>query len=148
MNSGSMDGNERTQGDRGTQYSAPSQAVGDALVRPQEQAWQAQPQGQWQGQPQVQPQWNGQPDGRAVAPLIAPKNGGIGVLLSFFIPGLGSMVNGSAGLGALILGVYIVGWILTLVLIGIPIVFGAWIWGMIDGYLSAQRWNSSHGIIS
>jgi hypothetical protein len=36
----------------------------------------------------------------------------------------------------------------TIVLIGIPIVFGAWVWGMIDGYRSAQQWNREHGIVS
>jgi len=80
--------------------------------------------------------------------MIVPKNAALGVILSFFIPGLGSMVNGSAGRGAIILGVYVVGWILAFFLIGIPILFGAWIWGMVDGYLSAQRWNQAHGIVS
>jgi len=82
-----------------------------------------------------------------VAPVVAPKNGAIGVILSFFIPGLGSMVNGSVGLGAIILATYAIGWVLTLVIIGFPILFGAWIWGMVDGYLSAERWNRAHGII-
>ncbi len=50
--------------------------------------------------------------------------------------------------GAIILGVYVLGWILAIVLIGIPILIGAWIWGLVDGYLSAQRWNLAHGIVS
>ena len=82
-----------------------------------------------------------------VAQVVVPKNGAIGVILSFFIPGLGSMVNGSVGLGAINLATYAVGWVLTLIFIGIPILFGAWIWGMVDGYLSAQRWNRAHGIL-
>jgi TM2 domain-containing membrane protein YozV len=80
--------------------------------------------------------------------MIVPKNPVVGVILSFFIPGLGTMVNGNVARGAVILGVYAVGWILSFFLIGIPILIGAWIWGMIDGYLSAQRWNAGHGIIS
>jgi len=80
--------------------------------------------------------------------MIVPKNPAVGVILSFFIPGLGTMVNGDVGRGAIILGVYALGWVLALFLIGIPILIGAWIWGMIDGYLSAQRWNAAHGIIS
>src|SRR5450631_3496349 len=67
--------------------------------------------------------------------IVLPKNPALGVILSFFIPGLGSIVNGDVGRGAIILGVYAVGWILTLVLIGIPILIGAFIWGMADGYL-------------
>jgi TM2 domain-containing membrane protein YozV len=81
-------------------------------------------------------------------PMVAPRNPALGVLLSLFIPGLGSMVNGRPGKGVLILATYCVGWLLILVLIGLPIVFGTWIWGMVDGYQSAQSWNRSHGIIS
>jgi hypothetical protein len=33
-------------------------------------------------------------------------------------------------------------------LIGFILVIGAWIWGMIDAYQGAQRWNARHGIIS
>jgi TM2 domain-containing membrane protein YozV len=88
------------------------------------------------------PQWGAAPQ------VILPKNPALGVILSFFIPGLGSMVNGSGGRGAVILILYTVGWILSLVLIGIPILIGAWIWGLVDGFLSAQRWNAAHGIVS
>jgi TM2 domain-containing membrane protein YozV len=80
--------------------------------------------------------------------VVLPKNPAIGVLVSFFLPGVGSMVNGDVGRGVIILVVYVVGWIMSLFLIGIPILIGAWIWGMVDGYLSAQRWNASHGIVS
>ena len=83
-----------------------------------------------------------------VAPVVAPKSGGLGVLLSFFIPGLGSLVNGSITTGVIILVCSFVAALLSLVLIGIPFYFGLWIWGMVDGYLSAQRWNQAHGIIS
>lgn len=80
--------------------------------------------------------------------MVAPKSPGIAVLASFFIPGLGSMISGRGGLGALILCLYIVSWILTLVLIGFLGVFGFWIWGMIQGYNDAVAWNRGHGIIS
>ena len=82
------------------------------------------------------------------APIVAPRSPALGVLLSFFIPGLGSMVNGRPGKGVLILVTYFIGWALVLLLIGVPILFGAWIWGMVDGYKAAQAWNGSHGIIS
>jgi TM2 domain-containing membrane protein YozV len=83
-----------------------------------------------------------------VPQVVAAKNPAIGVVLSFFIPGLGTMVNGSAGRGVLILATYAVGWLLSFFLIGIPILIGAWIWGLVDGYASAQRWNRQHGIVS
>ena len=131
MSSGSQNEFGWTQAD----FSAPPppQPVGDALARPL---------------PQAQAQVSGQGYVQQVMPVVVAKNGAVGVLLSLFIPGLGSMVSGSVGRGILILAVYLVGWLLTIVLIGIPIVFGAWVWGMIDGYLSAQRWNRAHGILS
>jgi TM2 domain-containing membrane protein YozV len=80
--------------------------------------------------------------------MVAPKNPALGVILSFFIPGVGSMVNGSVGRGVIILVCYLIAWVFTFVLIGIPFLIGTWIWGMVDGYLSAQRWNRAHGILS
>lgn len=77
-------------------------------------------------------------------PIIAPKNGAFGLLLSFFIPGLGSMVNGSGARGGVILAVYVVGCLLSFFLIGIPIAIGAWIWGLVDGYLSLARSSDWH----
>lgn len=106
-----------------------------------------QPYGQPQPHIQVQPYGQPQP-GYPVAQVVAPKNPAIGVILSFFIPGLGTMVNGNVGRGVLILAIYAVGWVLSFFLIGIPVLMGAWIWGLVDGYTSAQRWNREHGIIS
>ena len=80
--------------------------------------------------------------------VILPKNPAIGLIVSFFIPGVGSMINGDVGRGCLILGLYCLGWVLIFFLVGIPIIFGVWIWGMVDGYQSAVRWNAAHGIIS
>jgi TM2 domain-containing membrane protein YozV len=105
---------------------------------------------QYQGVPQYQalPQFQGMPQAQGALPAVLPKNPALGVILSFFIPGLGSMVNGDGARGAIILGVYLLGWILAIILVGIPILFGAWVWGLVDGYLSAQRWNLAHGIVS
>lgn len=58
------------------------------------------------------------------------------------------MINGEAGKGIGLLCLYILGLILSFLLIGIPIALGAWIWGMVDGYQGAQRWNYRHGIMS
>ena len=87
--------------------------------------------------------------GQEMHPMtVAPKSPAVSVLLSVFIPGLGSMVNGNVGVGVAILILNIIGWILAIVLIGIPLAIGTWIWGLVDAYQSAQRWNRSHGIIS
>ena len=79
---------------------------------------------------------------------MSPKNPGLAVLISFFVPGVGSLVNGNTTIGVIIL----VGWIVSIplmfVCIGFVTYFGFWIWGMIDAYTSAQKWNQQHGIIS
>jgi TM2 domain-containing membrane protein YozV len=80
-------------------------------------------------------------------PVVAPTNVALCVLLSVFTPGLGSMVASNTGTGVLIIVLYIVAAILSLLLIGIPFVIGIWIWGMVDAYKSAQKWNEAHGII-
>jgi TM2 domain-containing membrane protein YozV len=80
--------------------------------------------------------------------MVAPKSPAVSVLLSVFIPGLGSMVNDNAGVGTTILILNIIGWMLAIVLVGIPLALGTWIWGLVDAYQSAQRWNRAHGIVS
>ena len=86
--------------------------------------------------------------GQPVAMIVAPKNPAISLLVSFFIPGVGSMINGDTGTGIAILVLYVLGLVLAFFLIGIPLLLGAWIWGLIDAYQGARRWNAAHGIIS
>ncbi|HEX5120581.1 MAG TPA: hypothetical protein VFW65_35830 [Pseudonocardiaceae bacterium] len=99
--------------------------------------------------PSQYPQQYQQPYGQPYPQMmVAPKSPGVAVLASFFIPGLGSMISGRGGIGALILCLYVVSWILTIVLVGFIGVIGFWIWGMIQGYADAVAWNRRHGIIS
>jgi len=135
-----------------TDYAAPPpyqpQQFGQPTAYGQPQAYaQPQPYGQPQAFAPGQPYGQAQP-GYPAQQVVAAKNPAIGVVLSFFIPGLGTMVNGNVGRGVLILALYIVGWVLSFLLIGIPLLIGVWIWGLVDGYTSAQRWNQQHGIIS
>ena len=108
----------------------------------------------WLGQEQyaVQPQpmqWEPLPQpGMPIQPIVAPKSPALSVLLSVFIPGLGSMVNDQVSTGVTILLLNILGLALAVFLIGIPLMIGTWIWGLVDAYQSAQRWNAAHGIIS
>jgi TM2 domain-containing membrane protein YozV len=95
-----------------------------------------------------QPRWEPLPQpGMVMQPMVAPRSPAASVVLSVFIPGLGSMVNGHVGTGVAILVLNLLGLLLTLVLIGIPIMIGTWIWGLVDAYRSAQRWNAAHGIM-
>ncbi len=79
---------------------------------------------------------------------LKPRKPWLGALISFFIPGLGSIVNGSVGMGILILVIWIVGLATTFVLVGFFIILVAWIWGLADGVMSAERWNRRHGVSS
>ena len=119
----------------------------DDLGYPQRNAGNPAQQGPYP--PAQYPQQHQQPYGQPYPQMmVAPKSPGVAVLASFFIPGLGSMISGRGGMGALILCLYFVSWILTIVFIGFIGVFGFWIWGMIQGYADAVAWNRSHGIIS
>jgi TM2 domain-containing membrane protein YozV len=80
--------------------------------------------------------------------VVAPKSPGVALLASFFVPGLGSMINGEAGKGIGILAGYLVSLLFVLVVIGIFGVIGFWVWGMVDAYQGARKWNLRHGILS
>lgn len=80
--------------------------------------------------------------------MVAPKNPALSLIASFFIPGLGSMMNGDVGKGIGILIGWIISLVLTVFFIGIFGVIGFFIWGLIDAYTGAQAWNRRHGILS
>lgn len=81
--------------------------------------------------------WSG-----AQAPRKEPL---LGLVTSFFIPGLGSMLNGDVGRGVGILIGYFVALLLSVILIGIPIALALWVWGMVDGYQGAVNKNRQNG---
>jgi TM2 domain-containing membrane protein YozV len=80
---------------------------------------------------------------------VQPRGRATGAIVSFFLPGVGSLVNGSVLSGLAIIVTWLIGAILTLVIgIGLIVMFAAWIWGILDGAFSADRWNRRHGVIS
>jgi TM2 domain-containing membrane protein YozV len=79
---------------------------------------------------------------------VVPKNPAVALIVSVFLPGVGSMISGQAGVGTLILVSYVLGWFLTLFIVGFVIVPAAWIFGLVHAYQSAQRWNRDHGFTS
>jgi TM2 domain-containing membrane protein YozV len=79
---------------------------------------------------------------------VAPKNPGLALLASFFIPGLGSLINGSIGMGIVIFVAFIVACVSITFLIGLLLAPAVWVWGMIDAYQGAKKWNRMHGILS
>jgi TM2 domain-containing membrane protein YozV len=88
------------------------------------------------------------PVGQPGALVVTAKTPALSLLVSFFIPGVGSMMNGDTTTGVVILTLFVVSVAASFLLIGLPFALGLWIWGMIDAYQGAQRWNARHGIIS
>lgn len=111
------------------------------------------PSAQWGPPPgqQVQPyqqQWQQQPYRQHAPVAIAPRNPAVAALLGLLIPGLGCMTSGRPGLGVIILACWLLSLVLLIVTIGIVLVPACWIWSGVAGYMTAQRWNRDHGIIS
>ena len=79
---------------------------------------------------------------------VQPHSAALGVVASFFIPGLGSMLNEKVGKGIGILACYIVSLVLVLVLVGFIAAPAVWIWGMVAANNDAHKWNRAHGIMS
>ena len=80
--------------------------------------------------------------------VVAPKNPGLSVLASFFLPGLGSIINGDVGKGIGIMVGYFVCWATFWMVLPLVGCLGFWIWGMVDANTGARDWNTRHGIIS
>ncbi len=77
-----------------------------------------------EGTPENKGSVNAQPDqNKALLVLI----------LNILIPGVGTIIYGETQRGVIQLVLYILGWILTIILIGPIISLGAWIWSLIDG---------------
>jgi TM2 domain-containing membrane protein YozV len=79
---------------------------------------------------------------------VQPRSAPLGVAASFFVPGLGSMLNERVGKGIGILACYIVSLILCVALIGFITAPAVWIWGMVAANNDVNKWNRAHGIIS
>jgi TM2 domain-containing membrane protein YozV len=115
--------------------------------QPPMQSYQ-QPPTQPYGQPPMMPGY-GQPM------AVSPKNPAVSLIVSLILPGVGTIINGETGKGVAILVGYFaalfIGFLLLIVLIGfffLLVATGVWIWGMIDAYQGAQKWNYAHGFIS
>jgi hypothetical protein len=67
------------------------------------------------------------PSGQPGMMVVAAKNPAVSLLISFFLPGVGSMVNGDTNTGILILVLYVVSVALSFFLIGLPFALGLWI---------------------
>ncbi len=85
------------------------------------------------------------PDSRQVVVAKSPAGA---LIASFFVPGLGQLINGEVGKGVAMFLLSLLSWALVLLIVPLLGIVGVWIWSMIDAYTGAQRWNYAHGIIS
>ena len=116
---------------------------------------QQQPQ-QWGQQPDYPPSFQPQQGGQ-VQPYgyqqpgpvqVAPLSPALGLIVSIFLPGVGSMMAGKTGKGVGILIGWLIGCCCASSSSGSFIMPVFWIWGMVAAYTDAVRWNREHGIIS
>lgn len=106
----------------------------------------------WQhGQQGPPAPWNAHGPGTPVA----PKNPVLALVCSFIVPGLGTIVNGEATKGMIILGSYMLSIVLSFslaaILVGLaflPVTLGIWVYGLIDAYRGAERFNTAHRLRS
>lgn len=88
---------------------------------------------------------------------VGPRSAGLALVASFFLPGLGTVLNGRLGRGLGILTSWFASWFFfwTLLFTGLVVlspVFllaaaATWVWGLVDGYAGAKVWNQQHGFI-
>lgn len=79
-------------------------------------------------------------------PAAGRKEPAISLLVSFFVPGVGTIINGETGKGVGILVGFIVCAMLSWLLVPIAGMVALWIWGLVDAYQGAQRFNLAHGL--
>lgn len=106
---------------------------------------QAHPVQQWP--PPPPPNWLTSPNPVHYG-SVTPKSPGLSMLASFFVPGLGSIINGDVARGLGIMIGYFVSCLLVIIIIGIFGVVGFWVWGLVDAYQGARLWNARHGILN
>ena len=82
-------------------------------------------------------------------PGAVPKNTALYCFLGILIPGLPSMlIRKDKVVPGIQLGLWVLAWILTIVLIGFFLYAAVAVWAAITGYQDAQEWNREHGFIS
>ena len=81
-------------------------------------------------------------------PTASPKSGGVAVILSFLIPGLGHLYTGNPISAMLWFGLtcvfWLLGWFLFFGFFLLPI---AYIGAMIHAYVSASNFNRRHHVV-
>lgn len=80
--------------------------------------------------------------------MAEQKSQGVALILSLLIPGLGQIYNGEVTKGVLFILLALVFGFLFILLIGIPLYIILWIYGMVDAYRGAERYNRAHPLMA
>jgi TM2 domain-containing membrane protein YozV len=85
--------------------------------------------------------------GTSIAPaqhviIVAEKSPGLAAVLSFFWAGLGQIYNGEISKGILLIVVYAISCGLMALVIGFFTTPILWIYGMVDAYKTAEKFNA------
>jgi len=91
----------------------------------------------------------GQPYPQRPQPTAAPKSGGVAVILSFFIPGLGHLYTGNPLSAVLWFVGDVICWVIGFLTGGIGFIILPFVWlgAMIHAYISASNFNIRHHAI-
>jgi TM2 domain-containing membrane protein YozV len=86
--------------------------------------------------------------GTGVAPaqqiiVVAEKSPGLAAVLSFFWAGLGQIYNGEITKGIVLMVAYVVSCVLIALVIGFITTPILWIYGMVDAYRTAEKFNAT-----
>jgi TM2 domain-containing membrane protein YozV len=84
--------------------------------------------------------------GERVIVVRSGRSPGVAAVLSFFWCGLGQIYNGEFAKGIAMMIAYAFSALLIYVLIGFITTPILWIWGMIDAYRTAERFNLRNGV--
>jgi hypothetical protein len=57
----------------------------------------------------------------------------VGLLVNLVIPGVGTIIWGDSNKGVIQLVLFLVGFFLSFIIIGFPLLIGVWIWALVMG---------------
>ena len=75
--------------------------------------------------------------------VVAEKSPGLAAVLSFFWAGLGQIYNGEITKGIVLIVAYVVSCVLIALVIGFITTPILWIYGMVDAYRTAEKFNAA-----
>ncbi|EPH07087.1 hypothetical protein HMPREF1531_00136 [Propionibacterium sp. oral taxon 192 str. F0372] len=79
-------------------------------------------------------------------PQVSRKEPWLSLVASFFIPGLGSIINGETSKGIGILVGFFACIFTSFLIVPIIGIIAFFVWGLVDAYQGAERFNTYHGL--